>query len=383
MPERGAITLLVLWAVLIISAMALAIGYNLEMDALLTRQFREEAQSRQDARAIFWWIVHKLQTDTDDVDTPDQWMFTEEDWSSDLGTLAGECAVLDEGSRININTASEVMLHNLFSVYEIEKTVPLLLDWRDPDDDPRPGSVDGTDYYGKRKPPVKVRNGFIPLPQEVRQIRHGEKIWRRVQQDITVWGPANPTFMESDVLINIIEAVDEEGKELDPSIRMEIANRFILLRNENKLNELEDLLQVHPKINRELLDKIEPYISFEGVLNPNFLSDSVFYAILKGWNLEERLEEVLEARPFTSRDVFSSTLRMLNPELSEREIWSLFTLETKIWRIQVTTQPTTTSRRLCLEAVVERKREGEGQSWNIGILSYREYWLSAEEEEDG
>ena len=49
MPERGAITLLVLWAVLIISAMALAIGYNLEMDALLTRQFREEAQSRQDA----------------------------------------------------------------------------------------------------------------------------------------------------------------------------------------------------------------------------------------------------------------------------------------------------------------------------------------------
>ena len=69
MPERGAITLLVLWAVLIISAMALAIGYNLEMDALLTRQFREEAQSRQDARAIFWWIVHKLQTDTDDVDT--------------------------------------------------------------------------------------------------------------------------------------------------------------------------------------------------------------------------------------------------------------------------------------------------------------------------
>ena len=108
------------------------------------------------------------------------------------------------------------------------KTVPLLLDWRDPDDDPRPGSGI-IDAVTEKKAACQSRSDLFPLPQEVRQIATGKR--RRRVQDITV-GPANPTLWRA-MFNNIIEAVDEEGKELDPSIRMEIANRFILLRNEN------------------------------------------------------------------------------------------------------------------------------------------------------
>jgi hypothetical protein len=373
MNQRGSAVLIVLWVVLIVSLIALGIGYQLELDTALTQEFIDEAESREEARSLFWWAVYQLQNDVDEIDTRTEFQFTPDNWRMELGNIQGTLEILDEGSRVNLNTASVGLLKELFETLDVNDVLNPLLDWRDPDDQSLDGGTE-ISYYVDADPSFKIRNGFLPVPQEFRKILGGEQAWERVKDQVTVAGPANLFLMDKETFFGILREV---GMELDVSDP--IMSNFERLRKAQQIKQIDDLGKVDPRINMELIDKLRPYIVDEGTFNPNFISEECFRSILAQWKIAEPDRKLTE-NEFKDKDELLRFLTAMKPNLTTQEIWSYFTMETKIWRIRVSVKKA--FRHFQLEAVVRRDREEAGSRWKTKVLSYTEHWLSDKEEKD-
>lgn len=404
MNERGSALLIVVWVVLLACAMVLAIGYQLELETVLSEEFRNERQARADAESIFWWAVLRLQNDTDELDTLKEFTFEASAWEADIGALPGELALIDEGSRVNVNTTSAELLGELFKELQIQtkaqvegedeeqaegqngeqdqgqeqvqeqEFLDLLLDWRDFDDQVRPNGAEEAEYSGM-SPPVKIRNGSLPVPQELCRIKDGEKHWEMLKDHVTVWGPANLSMMDGDVFINLLQ---QAGEEIDETTVVMTKQSFDRLKKDNQIKKLDDLKKAYASIDIELLNKLKELISAEGVYNPNFLSKESLRALLKHLKIELSEELLNSEMLFDSREAFENFL--LGSGISTEKIWSIFTLQSKLWRIRVTIKRG--SRRLILDAIVRREREGEGQRWKASILRFNETWQTIPKEEE-
>lgn len=377
MREQGAALLIVIWVVLLAGIIVLAIGYQLELETVLSQEFRDERQARANAESLFWWAMLRLQNDMDDRDTPGKFQVDGSVWQHDLGPIAGDVRFIDEGSRVNVNTAPETLMKNLFEALGCREFVAPLLDWRDPDNLPRPDGAEEAEYAAL-SPSVKVRNGSIPVPQELRRIKGGEEAWEKIRDEVTVWGPALFALLDSEVFVNLLR---QSGMEFDELTAFELIKRFEQLNKDKQLKTLDDFIKIHPMITMDRVDKLREYITEEGTFNPNFLSEERFRALLKTWQIVIPEEQRTSERVFESREAFEQFIRSMNPEVSSETIWKYFTLQTKLWRIRVTVNQG--FRQFVIDAVVRREREGAGQRWKASILRWNERWqVTSKEESD-
>lgn len=376
MHERGSALLIIMWVIFLVGLIVLGVGYQLELDTALSHEFREECRARSQAESILNWAILQLQNDTGEADTPAEFQFEPEDYQADLGPVQGKLLILDEGSRVNLNTAPEKLLKTIFKRYGAENALAPLLDWRDPDNLPRDGGAEEPEYAGE-SPPTIVRNGSLPVVQEFRKVKNAETAWERLSDEITVYGPAILWMMDKEVLINLLR---ESGTELDDLQAVEIMQGFERMRKEDQLRSLDDLSRVHPMIGLDKIAKLKRLIRVDGTFNPNFLTQDRMRALLALWNIEPPLETKVLNEVFEERSAFENAIRGMKPDLTSREIWSVFTLESRIWRVRVSVK--TAFRTLILEAVVRRDREGAGERWKAEILEYRATWQADKEAKD-
>ena len=149
-------------------------------------------------------------------------------WRFELEDGILDISARNEAGRIDVNAASAELLIGLLMSGGLELDAAEILadrivDWRDPDDEPRPSGAEQADYEGS-EPPVRVGNGpFFTADEILRVPGMTTDIWARIGLAVTVHSRRpgiNPTFAPREALLAL------------PGVDEETADAFIAARDE-------------------------------------------------------------------------------------------------------------------------------------------------------
>lgn len=201
--NKGSILIVSLWILTILTVMALGLSYRTGLELKLTRTQWDSAQLVQMAKVAAVLVSKQILDDESSPSTLNQrWSHSPDDYfeaplkgghytlfNSITGnefedhTLYG---AQDEERFININTAAEALLNNLFDLDA--HVVEAILDWRDLDNKKRSDGAERGDYLSMR-PPYPCRNGPFESKEELLLVKGvTPRIYHQVADLITIHG---------------------------------------------------------------------------------------------------------------------------------------------------------------------------------------------------
>lgn len=188
--QRGVALVVVLWLVLLLSLLAAAHVFGMRTEARLTAHRVHAAQARGLAEAGVWLAVDGLLAPANAADGAADPAHAHE---HALGAGRIRIEVQDESGRVDLNYARPAALDALLrgaGVAEGRRValVDAILDWRDPDDAPRPAGAEA-DAYRHAGFAYGPKNGPFNSVDELRLV-HGmtDPVYRRLVPALTVHG---------------------------------------------------------------------------------------------------------------------------------------------------------------------------------------------------
>jgi general secretion pathway protein K len=182
--QRGGVALvLVIWILVVLVAIVGEFSYSMRTEVNITRNFKEEEESYQLAYAGVEQakiellsrpnnaIVYKNEDDLliigDEEDMPAR--------SDTIGNGSFEYKLIDEDSKLNINTASQDQLREVFiasgvDTAEVDEIVDSILDWRDPNDLHLLNGAE-EDYYRSLDVPYSAKDAAFDTIEELLLVR--------------------------------------------------------------------------------------------------------------------------------------------------------------------------------------------------------------------
>ncbi|OHB78697.1 MAG: hypothetical protein A2Z25_15170 [Planctomycetes bacterium RBG_16_55_9] len=126
----------VLWTVVVLIVMVAILGRKSRLDMKVSAARMEGARCKWACRAGIEKAMAVLKTDETENDSLiDLWSSNEEDFNDvPLNRCWFNVRVIDEASKLNINTATREQLLGL--PYMVEEIADAIIDWRDEDDVP-------------------------------------------------------------------------------------------------------------------------------------------------------------------------------------------------------------------------------------------------------
>lgn len=179
--ERGIVLLMVLLLLALVSVMVLGFAQEWRLELLIARNQLSSRQAALLAEGGVYYAVGKLVEAQQAERRAPQAALGEapgEVWRGDgttreLALPGGRVLVrvTDESGKINLNQAPEPLLLRLLEIVGVEgpkaqALVDALIDWRDPDNDPRPLGAE-SDYYARLSPPYPAKNGPLDVVEEL------------------------------------------------------------------------------------------------------------------------------------------------------------------------------------------------------------------------
>lgn len=169
--QRGIALVLVLWIIALLTSMATSLVVTTRTELSLARNRLNEAELRALSDAAVNMVAFRLASTVDE----DHWFpdGSPHQWEFNGKTM--EIKLYNEGSRIDLNHASNTTLIGLFKAVDIAETdaaqlANALIDWRDPDDASTfPGGGESSDYKAKGRP-YGSKNAPITSIAELRLI---------------------------------------------------------------------------------------------------------------------------------------------------------------------------------------------------------------------
>jgi general secretion pathway protein K len=185
--EEGAILLLVIWILTLLSVVVLSWAQEWRTELRLSANFRDDRQCHSLAEAGVYYALTKLTAAKLAENQPLALEAMEQSaalnpWNGDqrrhVLELSGgkvEVRVADEGGKINLNQADELVLRNLLGIlgFPVEKVpvmVDSILDWRSSEGRPRAFGAKSP-YYLNLDPPYPVKEGLFDTVEELSWVR--------------------------------------------------------------------------------------------------------------------------------------------------------------------------------------------------------------------
>jgi len=171
--KKGLVLVAVLWVVAVLMVIVAAVGQTSRLDTKVCRGVRtEQLRCKWSCRAGIEKAIAVLNEDkelgTSDSLT-DLWSENEEDLSNiKLERCWFDVIVVDEASKLNVNTVTKEQLLGLW--YMTEEIADAIIDWRDNDDNPQTGGVEGG-YYENLTFRYTIRNGPFKTIRELLLVR--------------------------------------------------------------------------------------------------------------------------------------------------------------------------------------------------------------------
>ena len=168
MGRRGIAQLLVLWALVLLGTLALGFSLSMRTEAQAARNGVDDARAYFQARTGVARAAVLLATlPVDNV--------MRMEIAGREGDASYEVRVESESGKVDINLVSEEVLLEILRKgglpdEEAESVRDAILDWKDPDDTPRPRGAEAPDY-AQLQEPVRPRNGKILSVEELRYVK--------------------------------------------------------------------------------------------------------------------------------------------------------------------------------------------------------------------
>lgn len=200
--RRGVALMLALWMIIVLGALAAAVAAATRTESAVARNLRARARARAAAESGVAYAAAELRRAAVDTRAPQDLAFlfarlrTRLDAAGvvTLGAARFQVAVIDLNARIDLNAADEATLRGLFAQFtsadRADAIVAALEDWKDPDDERRPGGAEAADYAAAAAP-FRPANGPLQSVDELMRIRNvTPAVAASVAPWVTVWSDA-------------------------------------------------------------------------------------------------------------------------------------------------------------------------------------------------
>ncbi len=178
--NKGLVLVAVLWIVVILMVLVAVLGRKSLLDTKVCLARMEGIRCKWACRAGIEKAVGVLNEDTRESDClTDLWSDNEEDFND---ILLQRCwftvRVVDEASKLNINTATKGQLLELPEM--LEEIADSIIDWRDEDDTPSEGGAEGGYYenlpfgYMARNGPFRTIRELLLVKDVTPELLYGE-----------------------------------------------------------------------------------------------------------------------------------------------------------------------------------------------------------------
>ena len=186
--EKGIALLMVLWVLILLSAIATEFCFAMRTEVNMVRNFKEQTEAYYIALAGLNRAVMEL---VRNESTPEKRRILEEDETADetykrwrMNTTIPpvpfsqgqfQVQIENEAGKINLNTADESLLKMMLNNFELEEReksiiVDSIMDWRDENDLHRMNGAEN-DYYQSLPTPYECKNGDFDAVEELLMVR--------------------------------------------------------------------------------------------------------------------------------------------------------------------------------------------------------------------
>lgn len=198
--RRGVALMLVLWVVIVLSAIAIGVAAMARMQTRSVEGLRVRAVARYVAESGVVATTARLRGRLRDARPAEgrELVFAslEEEiarWGErQLGAARYQVAIADLNARIDLNNSDEDILLTLFEQFvsadKAAELVDALEDWKDEDDDPRPEGAEAADYARAGSPFTPPNAPLLRLDELTRIDGFSDSIARALAPYVTVWG---------------------------------------------------------------------------------------------------------------------------------------------------------------------------------------------------
>ena len=203
--QKGVVLLMVLWAIVVLTALMFTFSFMTRTDAMSTFSYREAITrdylaeagiSRAVMEIIFFnQMGEEPLTDYDTLWKPDGAVY-----EGEIPTGKYQVRISDEYGKININSGqSDKLLRTLLMNFEVEEEqietiIDSIKDWRDPDDLHRINGAE-SEYYETLTPPYKAKNANFDTIEELMWVKgvttelfYGTESTKGLMNYITIYG---------------------------------------------------------------------------------------------------------------------------------------------------------------------------------------------------
>jgi general secretion pathway protein K len=204
--QRGVALLLVMWMIVLLTALVGAFALTAKIEGLQGRVLHRGVIADQAARAGMEYALLRVA----DPDPKRQWRPDGQPYKWEFDGAQVEVALTDENGKIDLNQADAALLTSLFVQVggleqpEAEKLASAVLDWRDPDGLTQPaGGAEDPDYaaaerhYGAKDAP------FESVAELEQVLGMTPALYAKLAPDLTVFSGRtrpDPAFASSGVL---------------------------------------------------------------------------------------------------------------------------------------------------------------------------------------
>ncbi len=275
--QNGVALIMVIWILTILTVIVLSFSFMARTETYSTLSFKEGLEKKFFAEAGIQRGITELfyrdlyVTQNIEFEGTEVWETDGSPYEGRIGSGYYIVRITDESGKVDINTASDVVLKNLLfnlgvSGEEADIIVDSIMDWKDADDLYRLHGAED-EYYMSLKHPYRAKNADFETLEELILVRG-------ITPEI-LYGTAEKKGLINFITINSktntinINAAPKEVLVSIPGITNEMAD-FIIEYRENK--EIENLEEIHDILG-ENFSIVSPYVSTIGT--NTFTIDSV------------------------------------------------------------------------------------------------------------
>jgi general secretion pathway protein K len=273
--QQGIALIMVLWVITIMMVIVLSFSLSSRTETFATLVFKEDKERKFIAeagveRAIMELFYHRMYRNQQvTLQGREVWKTDGTPYTVQVGDGACIIRITDESGKIDINTASDIILRTFFLSFELEQDivdtiVDSIMDWRDADDLKRLHGAE-SEYYLSLPSPYRAKNADFESVEELLlvkgitpEILYGSPEKKGTIEFLTVVGKARQ--------INIMTAPKEVLMAI-PGIDQGKADEIITLR-EN--------VAMFPQIHALLPSQSAQYVTYGGFFSI-FAIESVGY----------------------------------------------------------------------------------------------------------
>ena len=200
---HGAALILVLWLLVLMTALIGGFAQSARIEALQAHQLRASLIARQAAQAGVEYAVLRMLY----PDAQRRWVPDGRKYDFTLGDAKIDLHVLDESGKIDLNGASQDLLAKLMLALGVHdphahELAAAIVDYRDPDDLLTPGGAESGDYSSAGLPYGPKNKPFETVSELQRVLGMDAALYAKLVPNVTVYasGDPSPTFAPSAVL---------------------------------------------------------------------------------------------------------------------------------------------------------------------------------------